>query len=108
MDGWNVPANRRDGIQVTQPKTDKERHKVAEACTTQLGISIPVVVDGVDNAVENTYEAWPDRLYIVGRDGKIVYRGARGPRGFSPREAEEALRTILQTDEEKKLGAEKR
>ena len=39
------------------------------------------------------YAGWPDRLYVVGADGRIVYRGGPGPGGFRPQEVEEWLRT---------------
>ena len=39
--------------------------------------------------------ALPDRLYLVGKDGKITYAGGRGPRGFKPDELEDAIREEL-------------
>jgi hypothetical protein len=33
----------------------------------------------------------PDRMYVVGRDGRVVYKGGRGPFGFNPDEMEQAL-----------------
>src|SRR5262249_43155093 len=33
----------------------------------------------------------PDRLYVIGRDGRVVYKGGRGPFGFSTGEMEQAL-----------------
>jgi Ca2+-binding EF-hand superfamily protein len=49
----------------------------------------------MDNAVEKAYAGWPDRIYIVGADGAIAYKGGPGPAGFRPHEAEEALRRLL-------------
>ena len=45
-----------------------------------------MLVDGLDDAVNAAYSAWPERLYLVDLDGKIAYRGGRGPDGFSPDE----------------------
>jgi hypothetical protein len=48
-------------------------------------------LDRLDDQVNRDYAAWPDRLYLVGRDGRIVYAGGRGPRGFQPDELEQAI-----------------
>ena len=47
------------------------------------------------NTVATAYNAMPDRLFILGADGKIAYRGARGPRGFKVDEMEQALKKLL-------------
>ncbi len=52
---------------------------------------IPAVGDRVDDEVNQAYAAWPDRLYLVGKDGRIVYAGGQGPFGFSPEELERAI-----------------
>ena len=38
------------------------------------------------------YAAWPDRLYVVGVDGKIAYQGGPGPGGFRVNEVEAWLK----------------
>lgn len=65
-----------------QPKTDEARAKVAGQCVEHLKLTLPCVVDGVDNRVGTAYAGWPDRLYILGTDGKILYKSEPGPRGF--------------------------
>ena len=47
--------------------------------------------DGIDDGVGEAYEAWPDRLYLVGRDGRVVFRGGPGPDGFDPDALERAI-----------------
>ena len=88
-------ANERDGVVFKQPKSEEERTKVAGACRAGLKISIPILLDGMDNAACTAYSAWPDRLYVVGKDGNIAYKGRPGPRGFSPAEMERALEEIV-------------
>ena len=95
-DGWQMPANRQQGVVYNDPKTAKEREAVASACAAGLKISIPIVLDGMDNKVEAAYAGWPDRIYIVGKDGKIAFQGRPGPAGFRPAEAEQALKHLLQ------------
>jgi hypothetical protein len=64
---------------------------VAGKCAAALGLRIPVYVDDMKNSVATAYDAMPDRLFLIGVDGKVVYRGARGPRGFKPEELRKAL-----------------
>lgn len=94
-DGWQVPQNERQGVIFKAPKTASEREEVASACAAKLKISIPILVDGMDDKVESAYAGWPDRIYIVGTNGKIAFRGRPGPAGFRPDEAEAALARIL-------------
>jgi hypothetical protein len=52
---------------------------------------MPVAVDGVDNAADKAYAAWPERIYVIGQGGRIVFKGGMGPFGFKPDEAEKKL-----------------
>jgi iodothyronine deiodinase-like protein len=83
------------GIEVNQPKTMEERAVVADTCVLNLDLSIPAVIDDVDNAVGTAYRGMPDRLYIVDKKGKIAYSGEKGPFGFKPLEMEEILKELL-------------
>jgi len=90
-EGWILPENRRSGVAVDEPQSDEARREVATACATTLRLRMPMVVDAVDNAVASAYGGWPDRLYLVGRDGRIAYRGGEGPFGFKPKELGAAI-----------------
>src|SRR5207244_2472104 len=83
-DGWKMPANERQGIKINDPKTAQERTQVATSACSALHIKLPCVVDQMDDKVNKAYSAWPDRLYIVGVDGKIALAGGQGPSGFAP------------------------
>jgi len=91
-----VPSNRKEGVVFDQPTTFESRTEIAEACQLGLDISIPMVIDDISNAAEEAYSAWPDRLYIINRDGTIGYKGGMGPQGFHPREMERELKKILE------------
>ena len=93
-DGWILPENRRSQIAVHEPTTDEERQMVAQSCAANLKMSMLTVIDGVDNAVADVYGGWPDRLYLVGADGRIAYQGGEGPFGFKPEELDDAIRRI--------------
>jgi type I thyroxine 5'-deiodinase len=82
---------------LTSPANFKERAEVAETCVVRLGIHLPAVVDGFDDATEIAYSGWPDRLYVIDRDGRVAYKSRPGPFGFKPAEVEAVLRTLITT-----------
>lgn len=94
-DGRQSRGNARSGIDVKQPTTFKERLAVATQMCTKLEISIPTLIDNLDDKVNRDYAAWPDRFYLVGADGKIAFKGGRGPFGFKPAELSDAIEKEL-------------
>jgi len=94
-DGWAFTMNRDEGIALVDPKSDDARTEVADACALNLRIDMPVLVDGIDDAVARAYGGWPDRLYLIAHDGTIAYQGEEGPMGFRPDELAAALTTAL-------------
>ena len=82
-------------MQIEQPKTFLARKEVATECSAGLKLSIPMLVDDIDNTVMRAFDSFPDRLYIIGPDGRIAFQGGRGPRGFSVDEMETALKKLL-------------
>ena len=94
IDAWQVDDNLDDDVLVASTKTLDERVSVAGVCMTKLGIELPALVDGPDNAVERAYTGWPDRLYVIDRDGTIAHKSAAGPFGFKPAEVEAVLKRI--------------
>ena len=94
-DGWQVENNERDDVFFLQPKTFADRVAVADACAIRLELSIPTLIDDMENSTDLKYYALPDRLYLVGRDGRIAYRGAPGPWGFLAAELEKAIESYF-------------
>lgn len=90
-DGWRMTSNDRAGVSVAQPRSDEERSTVADRCCQKLKMTIPLVVDGTDDRVGHAYSGMPDRLYLIDRQGRVVYKGGRGPFGFKPGELEQAI-----------------
>ena len=78
-----------------EPATDGERRAVASTCVANLGMRMDTVIDGIDNAVASAYGGWPDRLYLIGSDGRIAFQGGEGPFGFKPEELERAIEREL-------------
>jgi iodothyronine deiodinase-like protein len=90
-----VEANERDDVFFSQPKTLGERVAVAQSCALRLELSIPTLIDDLENSTDQKYYALPDRLYLIGRDGRIAYRGAPGPWGFVAADLEAAIESYL-------------
>ena len=94
IDAWQLDDNVEDEVLVTSTKTLDERVNVAGVCMTKLGIELPALIDGPDDAVERAYTGWPDRLYVIDRDGRIAHKSAAGPFGFKPAEVEATLKRL--------------
>jgi type I thyroxine 5'-deiodinase len=94
IDLWQLPSNVADGVLFASPRSSEERTATAQACVRNLGIRIPAVLDHIDNRTERAYTGWPDRLYLLERGGRVAFKSAPGPFGFSPRDLEESLRRI--------------
>ena len=88
-------CNKKQDVVFRQPATFWERAGIAHVCMTRLELSLPCLIDGMDDTVDRDYSASPDRIYIVDMAGKIVFKGQPGPRGFDVEEAEEALKQLL-------------
>lgn len=95
LDGAFSANNENAGIIIRQPRSILERTEVATVCTSRLEITMPLVVDTIDDRVGHAYSGMPDRLYVIDRDGKVAYQSGRGPFGFKPGEMEQALITLL-------------
>jgi len=94
-DGWRMASNDRVGVAIPQPRVDAERIAVAQRCSRTLELTIPLLVDTVDDHVGNAYSGMPDRLYVLDRSGTVAYQSGRGPFGFKPGELEQALVMLL-------------
>ena len=97
MDAWQDDDNQKDKISVASPKTLAERCAVEGTCATKLALHIPAVIDDLQNSTEAAYAAWPDRLYLIDREGRVAYKSKPGPYGFKTGELESALKGTLAT-----------
>ena len=53
------------------------------------------MLDDMDDTAEKAYVAYPDRLYLVGADGRVAYRSEVGPDGFILDDWENAIKALL-------------
>jgi hypothetical protein len=94
-DGMRTRYNDQAGIAIPQPREQSERSAVAQQCCSTLGISMPMLVDDMDDEISHVYSAIPNRLYLIDRDGRVAYQSGTGPFGFIPEELEQALLLLL-------------
>lgn len=93
-DVWQMSSNIKQGVVFASPKDIAEREEVAGSCVRNLHIQIPALVDGFDNTTEKAYTGWPDRLYVIDKDGRVAYKSKPGPFGFHPSEMEDTLKRL--------------
>ena len=90
-----MSANERDKILLAAPKSAEEKQDCASARVRNLGIKFRSAVDGMDHQVESNYSGCPDRLYLIGKDERVAWKGRLGPQGFQPQELAAAIRKEL-------------
>ena len=80
---------------LAQHVTLQDRFAAAGHGVRRLGLTLPVLVDGMDDAVSEAFAAWPERLYVADRGGRLAYVGGPGPFEFDPDAAAGALAELL-------------
>ena len=70
---WQSSINLKDGVRLAPARTLIEKQDHASLCLRKLDLPFAAVVDGMDGAAETAYQAWPSRLYLIGRDGKVAF-----------------------------------
>jgi len=96
-DVWQMQSNIKDKVVFASPRSEDERGFVAGACVRKLGIEIPALLDEFGNSTETAYTAWPDRLYLIDRAGKVAYKSKPGPFGFKTDELRAAVSKVVST-----------
>ena len=95
-DAWQLPVNVKDDVVYASPISASERQNLARVCVVKLGVELPALVDEFDDSTDTAYSGWPDRLYVVDRDGRVAYKSKPGPFGFKPADMERALAATLE------------
>ena len=76
----------KDDVCYAQPKTLEQRVAIANDFTKRFKYSVPFGIDEMNNAANDAYAAWPERLYILDENGRIAYKGGNGPFKYDPKE----------------------
>jgi iodothyronine deiodinase-like protein len=94
-DGWQMESNVEEDVLVANHVTIDDRFAAAREGVERLDLTLPVLVDQMDDAVSNAFAAWPERIYVVDRDGRIADVGGPGPFEFDPDAAAAAIDALL-------------
>jgi hypothetical protein len=68
-------------VKIPQHTTLEGRTEAAAACGRTLQLGMPIAVDGIDNKVGRAYAGWPNRMVVVGTDGRVLFASDPSPRG---------------------------
>ncbi len=69
---------------ITEHDDYGERCTSAELLLKDEALTVPFLIDNMDNKVNKAYKAWPDRVFVVRSDGRLAVAAKRGPWGFGP------------------------
>ena len=94
-DGWQVDRNIDNQVLFRAHQDFAERESVANSCSLGLDISLPILIEEMDNSVDEAYGAAPERLYVIDAQGKVAYHGGAGPHFFDPDEWEQAIKSVV-------------
>jgi len=90
-----MESNRKDKFVFNQPQSIEERRTLAKLLPERLQYRLRVALDPIQGPAEKAYSAWPERIYVIGKGGRIEYKAEPGPFGFKPDEAEASLKQVV-------------
>jgi len=90
---------------IAEHKTYGDRCSVAGRLMNDKKLTIPAIVDDMDNRTAEAYDAHPNRVFLVRKDGLLGVAAGPGPFGWQPglNETERWLAKYRETGEEPKL-----
>jgi tetratricopeptide (TPR) repeat protein len=94
-DQWQSTINQREQVQLTPASTEGQKHEYAAMCERKLHLQFPSAVDGLDNAAEQAYAAWPSKVYVISAGGQIRYSSGLTEQEFDRGGLEKAVRAAM-------------
>lgn len=64
------------GENLPQPTTIEERVKNAARLKREEKENFPILIDTLDNAVRNAYRGWSNGIFVVNKEGVLVFRSS--------------------------------
>jgi hypothetical protein len=85
-------------IDVVDPVSMAQRQRVAASCHSDLfdGV-VPLYVDGMGDEVSVRYAGKPTRIYLLDRNGHVIYNPGIGPFGYNPDHLGNEIESYLAT-----------
>ena len=93
---------------INQPTTYADRCLIAEMLVQTGTLTIPMIIDTIDDRVNGLYQGLPSRVFLVRSDGILGVAAERGPWGFPPalEQAGKWLAQYQETGKEPELSKE--
>lgn len=93
-DSQAAKGKRRSVPQITQHKTMEDRIAAASKCLKGLELTIPTLIDRMDNSALKSFHVWAAATVVVDLDGKVAFYST-GPKGTQPKQADKVIRELL-------------
>ncbi|MEZ6096415.1 MAG: deiodinase-like protein, partial [Pirellulaceae bacterium] len=78
------PVDYAEEKNILEHKSYDDRCVTADMLYDEKRLTIPCLIDDMENTVNEAYQAHPDRIFLVRTDGKLAVAAAKGPFGFKP------------------------
>lgn len=88
---WDTWMNKIVGVRVREPATAEEREELARFSHEKLKLLAPMVVDGMDNEVWETYGGASSPGFVIDQEGRVALRQV----WVDPKEIRQVLRKLL-------------
>lgn len=89
------PRKPREGPKIDQHTSMEERVIAADQCIKGLKLTIPTLLDTMDNAYLKKYGGIPAGTAVIDIHGKIAYWTPGAAKGCKPDKAREAIKKLL-------------
>lgn len=70
--GWELEKNKEQNIFINQPLNFAGRQTAAKQCREALKLTLPILIDDIDNAWTSAYGGFPNGAVVINRDGTIA------------------------------------
>jgi tetratricopeptide (TPR) repeat protein len=92
---WQSTINQREGIDLADPTTFEQKRGYAASCVRKLKIPYTAAVDPLDNGAEKAYVAWPSRVYLVDRQGRVAFNSLLDELNFDATMLDSVLQSAI-------------
>jgi len=92
---WQSTINQREGIDLADAATFEQKRGYAASCVRKLKVPYTAAVDALDNGTEKAYVAWPSRVYLVDKEGRVAFNSLLDELNFDASSLDAALQLAI-------------
>jgi len=89
---WQSTINQREGVDLADATTFEQKRGYAASCVRKLKIPYTATVDPLDNGTDKAYIAWPSRVYLVDKQGRVAFNSLLDELNFEASRLDAALK----------------